>query len=267
MKLGIIGHGFVGSAVDQGFTLDCAKFIVDPKKNRNTIAQLITFQPSATFVCVPTPQQDSGEANTDVLSDVCQQLNEYKGHLVIIKSTVPGYMLEQIQLQCSDLRIVYNPEFLTEKNYIQDFINPTMHVFGGNSDDTKTVHQLYREHSRCKKCPVYHTDLKTASLVKYAINSFLATKVTFFNELYDVHQTQGGTNYEELIKIISTDKRVGASHTRVPGNNGERGYGGSCFPKDTAALAYYAREILNTPFTQLETSIKINETLRKKNNK
>ena len=102
MKLGIIGHGFVGSAVDQGFTRDCAKFIVDPKKNRNTIAQLITFQPSATIVCVPTPQQDSGEANTDVLLDVCQQLNEYKGHLVIIKSTVPGYMLEQIQTQCNN---------------------------------------------------------------------------------------------------------------------------------------------------------------------
>ena len=267
MKLGIIGHGFVGSAVDQGFTRDCAKFIVDPKKNRNTIAQLITFQPFATFVCVPTPRQDSGEANTDVLLDVCQQLNEYKGHLVIIKSTVPGYMLEQIKTQSSDLRIVYNPEFLTEKNYLQDFISPPMQIFGGNKLDTEAVHRLYREHSRCKKSPVYHTDLKTASLVKYAINSFLATKVTFFNELYDVYQSQGGKNYEELIRMISTDKRIGKTHLCVPGHNGERGYGGSCFPKDTAALAHYAREILGTPFTQLETSIRINEDLRKKNNK
>ena len=267
MKLGIVGHGFVGSAVDQGFTRDCAKFIVDPKKNRNTISQLIAFQPSATFVCVPTPQTASGEANTDVLLDVCEQLNEYKDHLVIVKSTVPGYMLERLKDNYKNLRLVYNPEFLTEKNYQQDFINPPMQIFGGNKSDTEAVHRLYREHSRCKKSPVYHTDLKTASLVKYAINSFLATKVTFFNELYDVYQSQGGKNYEELIRMISTDKRIGKTHMSVPGHNGERGYGGSCFPKDTAALAYFAREILGTPFTQLETSIDINDKLRKLNNK
>ena len=98
--------------------------------------------------------------------------------------------------------------------------------------------------------------------MKYAINSFLATKVTFFNELYDVYQSQGGKNYEQLIRMISTDKRIGKTHMNVPGHNGERGYGGSCFPKDTAALAHYAREILDTPFTQLETSIRINDRLR-----
>ena len=263
MKLGIIGHGFVGKAVDQGFTRDCDKFIVDPKNNNNTIAQLNASGPHATFVCVPTPQAESGEANTDILLDVCQQLNEHKEHLVIIKSTVPGYVLEHLQNTYKNLRMVYNPEFLTEKNYLQDFINPPMQIFGGDKTDTEAVHRLYREHSRCKRSPVYHTDLKTASLVKYAINSFLATKVTFFNELYDVYQSQGGRNYAELIRMIGTDKRIGKTHMNVPGNNGERGYGGSCFPKDTAALAYFAREILGTPFTQLETSIQINERLRK----
>ena len=84
------------------------------------------------------------------------------------------------------------------------------------------------------------------------------------NEMYDVLRAAGGIEWSEFVKIIGTDPRIGTSHMRVPGNDGVRGYAGSCFPKDTAALAYFAREILNTPFTQLETSIEINDRLRKR---
>ena len=266
MKLGIVGHGFVGTAVNHGFTRDVQKFIVDPKHNStNTIEDLIAFKPDATFVAVPTPQLESGECNTAILEDVMQQLNKCKGLLVIVKSTVPAYKLEQIKEQCVDLRIVYNPEFLTEKNYIEDFRNPPMHVFGGVNADTDAVEKLYKEHSECAECPVYKTDLVTASMVKYCINSFLATKVTFMNEMYDVLKAARGTDWKTFMKIISTDKRIGNTHLKVPGNDGQRGYAGSCFPKDTSALAWYAKEILNTPFTQLETSIAINEKLRKTN--
>ena len=267
MKLGIVGHGFVGSAVDQGFTRDCSKFIVDPKHNNNSIQDLIDFAPVATFVCVPTPQAESGEANTEIIKLVLTDLNKYKNHLVIIKSTVPAYRLQQFQEQFQNLNIVYNPEFLTEKNYIDDFRNPPMHVFGGERANTDLVEQIYKNHSVCSTCPVFHTDIVTASFVKYSINSFLATKVTFFNELYDAYRASGGKEFDKLTDIVSTDPRMGSSHMRVPGNDGQRGYGGSCFPKDTAALAYFAREILETPFTQLETSIRINEDLRKKNSK
>ena len=131
MKLGIVGHGFVGTAVDHGFTKDIQKFIVDPKHNStNTIEDLIKFKPDATFVAVPTPQSESGECNTEILEGVMQQLNNSKGLLVIVKSTVPAYKLQKIQEECINIRIVYNPEFLTEKNYIDDFVNPAMHVFG-----------------------------------------------------------------------------------------------------------------------------------------
>ncbi len=266
MKLGIVGHGFVGTAVDHGFTKNVQKFIVDPKHNStNTIEDLIAFKPDATFVAVPTPQLESGECNTAILDDVMQQLNKSKGLLVIVKSTVPAYKLESIKEQCVDLRIVYNPEFLTEKNYLQDFKSPPMHVFGGAITDTEQVEALYKEYSSCKKCPVFHTDIVSASMVKYCINSFLATKVTFMNEMYDVLKAAKGTDWSEFTKIINSDPRIGKTHMRVPGNDGVRGYAGSCFPKDTAALAYFAREILNTPFTQLETSIEINDKLRKKN--
>ena len=266
MKLGIVGHGFVGTAVDHGFTRDIQKFIVDPKHNStNTIEDLITFRPDAVFVAVPTPQSESGECNTEILEGVMQQLNNSKGLLVIVKSTVPAYKLQKIQEECINIRIVYNPEFLTEKNYIDDFVNPAMHVFGGMNKDTDAVEKLYLEHSDCKECPVYKTDLITASMVKYCINSFLATKVTFMNEMYDVLKAARGADWNTFTNIIANDPRIGKSHMRVPGNDGQRGYAGSCFPKDTAALAWFAREILNTQFTQLETSIKINDTLRKKN--
>ena len=266
MKLGIVGHGFVGTAVDHGFTRDVQKFIVDPKHNStNTIEDLIAFRPDATFVAVPTPQLESGECNTEILETVMQQLNNSKGLLVIVKSTVPGYKLEKIKEECTNLRIVYNPEFLTEKNYINDFVNPPMHVFGGVNADTDLVEKLYIEHSVCKEATVFKTDMVTASMVKYCINSFLATKVTFMNEMYDVLKAARGTDWQTFTKIIAHDPRMGNTHLKVPGNDGQRGYAGSCFPKDTNALAWFAREILNTPFTQLETSIKINDTLRKRN--
>ena len=266
MKLGIVGHGFVGTAVDHGFTRDVQKFIVDPKHNStNTINDLIAFRPDATFVSVPTPMLETGECNTEILEDVMQQLNNSKGALVIVKSTVPGYKLEKIKEECTNLRIVYNPEFLTEKNYINDFVNPPMHVFGGVNADTDAVEKLYNQHSVCKEATVFKTDIVTASMVKYCINSFLATKVTFMNEMYDVLKAARGTDWKTFTKIIAHDPRMGNTHLKVPGNDGQRGYAGSCFPKDTNALAWFAREILNTPFTQLETSIKINDTLRKRN--
>jgi len=268
MKLGIVGHGFVGTAVDHGFTRDIQKFIVDPKHNStNTIEDLIKFKPDATFVAVPTPQLESGECNTEILEGVMQQLNTSKGQLVIVKSTVPAYKLQQIQEQCINLKIVYNPEFLTEKNYIEDFRHPAMHVFGGVNADTDAVEKLYLEHSECAECPIFKTDMITASMVKYCINSFLATKVTFMNEMYDVLKAAKGTDWQTFTKIIANDPRIGNTHMKVPGNDGQRGYAGSCFPKDTNALAWFAREILNTPFTQLETSIDINDRLRQSNGK
>ena len=160
---------------------------------------------------------------------------------------------------------MYNPEFLTEKNHIEDFKNPAMHVFGGSLNDTEEVEKLYNEHSICNPCPVYKTDMVTASMVKYCINSFLATKVTFMNEMYDVLKAARGADWQTFTNIIANDPRIGNTHMKVPGNDGQRGYAGSCFPKDTNALAWFAREILNKPFTQLETSIKINDTLRKRN--
>ena len=148
MKLGIVGHGFVGSAVSHGFTKELDKFIVDPKYfSENTISDLVKFNPDATFVAVPTPQLESGECNTEILESVLKDLNQIKNHLVIIKSTVPAYKLQAFQEQCIDLRIVYNPEFLTERTAYDDLCNSKFHVIGIDDSETEAKKLLLDYHN------------------------------------------------------------------------------------------------------------------------
>jgi UDPglucose 6-dehydrogenase len=152
--------------------------------------------------------------------------------------------------------IVYNPEFLREKTSLEDFINPDFHVFGGELYDTQLVESIYEKHSACKRCQTFHVGFTEASLIKYAINSFLATKVTFFNQLYAVTQ-DAGANYNSIIKVIEQEPRIGKTHLRVPGFDGKRGFGGSCFPKDTSALINYTNKM-----SLLEAVININNNIR-----
>lgn len=264
MKLAIVGFGFVGSAVNQGFTKNIEKFILDPKHFADkTYQDLIAFEPDASFVCVPTPQKQSGECDSGILLEVIGELHKIKNHLVIVKSTAPAYVFQEIQKQYSSIKLVYNPEFLTEKNAFHDFCNPKMHIFGGASSDTNKTEMMYKNHSICQSCPVFKVDIITASMLKYCINSFLASKVIFMNEMYSLLQKAGVSSWENFTDIIATDPRIGKSHLKVPGYNNERGYGGSCFPKDTKAIAWYAREILKSPLEQLEATIKINEGFKK----
>ena len=133
-KLGIIGKGFVGSAVSSGFSTT-EQYVVDPKISAdNTIDKLVNdFDPPLTFVCVPTPPNEDGSINVDVVTEVLNDLNdcEYKG-IVVVKSTIiPDYL--HVFKKSYKLKIVYNPEFLTEANADDDFKNPPFQVFGGNN--------------------------------------------------------------------------------------------------------------------------------------
>ena len=99
-----------------------------------------------------------------------------------------------------------------------------------------------------------------ASMVKYTTNCWLSTKVSFFNQLYDLCQANG-TNYNLIRQILTHDKRIGDSHMLVPGPDGSRGFGGACFPKDTSAFSQYAKD-LNKPLTVLESAVEYNKTVR-----
>jgi nucleotide sugar dehydrogenase len=255
MKLLIVGHGFVGKAVDYGFTHPkVEKTIIDPKYG-TSVDSININDYDATFVCVPTPMGEDGSIGFAILDSVMQTLNNAnraRHKPIIIKSTVTPAIIEKY----SGAGIVYNPEFLREKTAIEDFVNPEFHVFGGSYFDTKIVEQLYSDYSMCRRCESYHMGVKEASLVKYAINSFLATKVTFFNQLYDVAVSEN-INFNSVINAVSADSRIGSSHMRVPGFDNKRGFGGSCFPKDTSALVAFTNKM-----TLLERAIDINNHYR-----
>ena len=238
LKIGIVGHGFVGKAVEYGFTTnETTMFLVDPKYN-TTIDDLIEWEPNMTFICAPTPMNEDGSIDAVIVQDAVLKLSHHANCGIVIKSTITPDIMDSIILSINPekrKKIVYNPEFLTEKSANEQFIEPQFHIMGGDLEATAALERIYDLFSFCKPCPVFRMTAVEASFVKYAINTFLATKVTFFNQLYDSVEKFGG-NFSTIINAVGADPRVGYSHTRVPGFDYKRGFGGACFPKDIAAF-------------------------------
>lgn len=252
-KILIVGHGFVGKAVDYGFSHPMVeKTIVDPKYG-NTIDDVVLFGYDAIFVCVPTPMGSNGVVDASIVTDVLSRiLQQELNNPVILKSTAPPDIIKTFSAD----NFVYNPEFLTEKSANEQFVDPQFHIFGGDRRYTKRVQQLYENYSLCNIVHCFHMTAEEASFVKYTINSFLALKVTFFNQLYDA-VSQTDANFATIVKVVGMDKRIGSSHTKVPGFDGKQGFGGACFPKDTSAFVNY-----NKCLTLLEKAININNEYR-----
>jgi nucleotide sugar dehydrogenase len=256
MKMTIVGHGFVGKAVDYGFSSsEVEKTIIDPLYNVSLTD--VELEEDVTFVCVPTPMGKDGEIDCSIVVNTVKQLLQRRSGIIVIKSTVTPDIVEKLTKRGSGSRVVYNPEFLTEKNACEDFVNPSMHIFGGKKETTKRLEEIYINYSICKPCPIYHMSATDASFVKYGINCFLASKVLWMNQFYDVIKDFGG-NYGLISNAIGTDPRIGRSHISVPGFDGKRGFGGACFPKDTAAFANFAKS-----FSVLEKVIEENNNYRK----
>tara|TARA_Y100001970_G_C14165971_1_gene821325 strand:- start:17 stop:880 length:864 start_codon:yes stop_codon:yes gene_type:complete len=260
LKLGIVGHGFVGKATDWGFNRRVEKFIVDPKYNTD-IDELEKFDPKLTFVCVPTPMGDDGDHDSSIIESVVKELTaKCTKSIIVIKSTVlPSVLKKLTEL---NNKIIYNPEFLREKHANKDFANSEMIIFGGDRNTASKVSKYYLYHSRCKTKEHVFMDIMSASLIKYSINTFLASKVIFFNELFNVfRKLDSEDSWESVIKTLSLDKRIGASHMNVPGHDGKYGFGGACFPKDSTALIRFA-ETLGVELSILKTAIKTNNRIR-----
>ena len=137
LKIGIVGHGFVGQATDWGFNKKTSKFIVDPKNGTN-IDQLAEFDPELIFVCVPTPMGENGIQDSSIIEAVVQELSaKCQESIIVIKSTVLPSILEKIKKK--NTKIIYNPEFLREKHASEDFINSNLIVFGGKKEPTKLL--------------------------------------------------------------------------------------------------------------------------------
>lgn len=238
-RIAIVGYGFVGKAVEFGFRNNSNDIlIIDPYAGHSTIDDLVYFKPEYTFVCVPTPMNDHRRIDSRTICAVAEELRKIKSGIVIIKSTVTPDIIKEI---CNHKRFVYNPEFLTERNSFDEFINPKFHIIGGSPKYTKKVNKLYKFNSNCKPAPVHYMTAVEASLVKYGINSFLATKVVWFNQWKELVELTG-SRYNVVAAAIGSDKRVGSSHTMVPGFDGKKGFGGSCLPKDSAAIWNYCTD-------------------------
>ena len=260
MKVAIIGYGFVGKALKNGLNNNVDILLIDPKLNTN-INDLKIFLPDIIFITVPTPMNDDGTQDIQIVESVINELYEINDSaLIVLKSTVLPDYLSEIALRIPN--IVYNPEFLREKSANEDFINPDLIIIGGNDDSTKILASFYKNHTRCKNHEYQFTDLISASLIKYSINTFLSTKVIFFNELHKVFKNSDTKeSWESFIKVLVNDKRIGSSHMQVPGFDGKLGFGGPCFPKDAKALLEYSKQI-GAPFQLLDKTITINNKIR-----
>jgi len=262
VKVGIVGYGFVGKATAKGFSKNTELFVVDPLLGTN-LSDLKEFMPEFIFLCLPTPMKKDGSQDfTSVKEVFMEMLSNKVSSTIILKSTVTPSNIKIVDNLFEDY--IYNPEFLREKHAEEDFINSSMIILGGSKDNQKKVRNLYENHSICETKNYVLTDKITASLIKYSINSFLASKVIFFNQLKDLFDSSGAKeDWDFFINVLEMDKRIGNSHMNVPGHDGRLGFGGACFTKDTAALLKYA-ESLNQEFTLLKKAVKINNNIRSK---
>ena len=265
-KIGIIGRGFVGGAMFENFKdfYDVNVYDTDPDKKTLELEDLIKWS-QIIFVCVPTPMIEStGACNSFIVEDVVRQIAEIdKTKIVVIKSTVPPGTTNRLAKE-TGMTICFNPEFLTEANYIQDFKYQPLIVIGSeNTDAADILYDLYLEFNQRVHAGGQIVQVKTAEaeMFKYLANCFLATKVTFLNEMYRLCNTVG-IDYNAVANIAKMDKRLGHTHWRVPGPDGKLGYGGSCFPKDMNALANFADEAGSTLWLVTE-AIYINNDIRK----
>ena len=251
-KLGIIGRGFVGSAVAQGFSeavgykSEIRIFDKDPKRSSNTIEDLILHS-DIVFISVPTPSNSDGSISLDILEDCISEINKVSEELTkydpiyLIRSTVVPGTTRKLQEKYPKIRFVFNPEFLTERSARFDFISQTRFILGGEKENVKKVADLYKDRFG-QSLSIVETDFESAELIKYVCNTFFATKVSFLNEM-KLLSDKVNANLSDVIEGFLRDGRVGNSHSQVPGHDGKYGFGGSCFPKDIQALINFGDSV------------------------
>ena len=240
--VGIIGNGFVGNAVYQNVRDKVETKIYDVDKNRslNTFEEVL--EQEYIFVCVPTPMKVDGSCDLSILEKLFEDISEKnedplgKERTFIIKSTVPIGTTKKLVEKYPLLWIVHNPEFLTARNAVSDLAKADRTVIGGDPNLTGRVAKLYWGYVYWNQEPeIIQTTSDESEAIKYFSNVFLAYKVAYFNKVYDVCEKLG-MDYKNLRKGITTDPRIGESHTQVPGIDNDRGFGGTCFPKDLNSL-------------------------------
>ena len=261
MRIGIVGFGYVGQAIGRSYQSKAELVIRDPKLADSASLDQLTLC-DAIFICVPSPSTEDGHCDSSILENTLKELlfvNINKQIPIISKVTAPPSVYARLQEEYPNL--VYCPEFLTASNNVSDYANANYFVLGGNYDwcvKARTVIHLGVELVHDKFTIV---DIKTASLYKYMMNSYLATKVTFMNDFKLLADAEGVV-WNDLKYLSTADSRIGKTHMDVPGPDGQYGWGGGCFPKDIAAIIMEAID-KNVDFELLDRVETINKKHRK----
>ena len=260
MNLGIIGQGFVGNAVFQKFKSFFKVYTYDiiSKKCNCTYDDLIK-NCKIIFVCIPTPMNKDGSCNIELVREVLSKLNNETKAIIVNKSTIIPGTTNKFNKDFKNLKIVFNPEFLTERNAVEDFNNQDRIILGGPRPATTVLKQIYS--TVFPKAYVIKTGSKHAEMIKYFTNCFLATKVSFANEMHDLCSALD-LDYDKIVEYAVLDKRLVNSHWAVPGPDGDFGFGGHCFPKDLSAIVKMTKNLGTTNYI-LESALKTNNKLRK----
>lgn len=254
IKVGIIGLGFVGDAIRQAYTIKqqlhrLETFDINNDRNPtcNSLEELLN-KVDFVYICVPTPMNSVGKCDTSIVESLVSSIDKISTNkIIIIKSTVAPGTTENFQNLYLNNRLVFCPEFLTEANYIKDYMNQDLMVIGCNDIDTFNAVSTEQVSVIESVKNVHFTTPTIAELHKYTANVFLATKVSFANEMASICE-QVGIDWNLLVDSIKQDSRLGTTHWKVPGPDGHRGFGGTCFPKDISALITFAEELgVNTP--------------------
>lgn len=252
-NVGFIGFGVVGKACHYAFRHNIVPIIVDPKYSTLTIKDLTDSNAKLTFVSVNAPTLDDRTVDASVIYSIFQQLADlkYRG-LVVLKSTLPPdivddlcvkYFIDDTNSELGLLRYIYSPEFVREEHWAEDAIAPQQVLMAGNYQDCRELEGYYKNHSHMRLTRFHYCSYKEAALVKYTINAYLAMKVTFLNQIYQLMVDMDGLMQPEswtaFTDMLTSDLRIGSTHTDVPGPDGMFGYGGSCLPKDVKAIIGY----------------------------
>jgi len=256
-NIGIVGRGFVGSAVEFGFSPQTGcdlnnMYIYDKDKSRSlhTLENVVCYS-DFIFLSVPTPSNEDGSINLSYVEEALQDISEITSeveeamapvnNIVLIRSTVTPGTTRKLQEKYQNLNLVFNPEFLTERSANFDFINQARYILGGEEKYTNRVANLYRWRFG-ESIPVIETNYQTAELIKYMNNCFFATKVSFLNEMRQVSDLCDA-DWDKAVEGFIRDGRIGHSHMNVPGPDGKFGFGGKCFPKDVSAMISFGSQL------------------------
>lgn len=237
MKVGVIGNGFVGSAVANGFNMyDVKVFDKNPNLSTHTLKDVVSQD--FVFICVPTPMKDAmgTDCNLSIIESCFKDIEQIGSNaILIIKSTVPIGTTSKLQSKHNGLNIVHSPEFLTAKLAKEDFLNADRHIIGYTNNESNGVKALNFFQKAFPNIPCLIMKSIESESVKYIANCFFATKVSFFNEIHLLIE-KIGLDWDSIIEGVMGDRRIGHSHYQVPGHDGDKGFGGTCFPKDINAL-------------------------------